>query len=547
MLLTNARVYTLDHANSVADSVLVRDGSILFVGRRGQVNPAAGEEIVDLGGRTLLPGFVDSHAHLIGLARGGMALNLSGCASIDEVTALVAGAVPNRTPGQWVTGRGWDQHRWGGGFPTAAALDRAAPETPVLLTRVDGHAAWVNNAALRAAAITRETPDPPGGRIIRDNAGAPSGVLIDRAQELVARLVPAPDDGETDAAVARAIARCLSVGLVGVQEMGVGLDTLAAYRRLIDHRSFPFRVYAAVMGRSRTTWAHYQTAGREIVPDPDSAPRPGATVADREQPANLHARLTVRAVKFIADGALGSGGAAMHEPLLNDPSNRGLMLMEPDEIEMRVREAVAAGFQPCIHAIGDRANTTVLDTYARVLAEHPGEDLRFRVEHAQLLRPSDIGRFAKLAVLPSMQPMHCTSDLAWAAERIGAERLPGAYAWRSLLDAGAIIPGGSDFPVEEPDPLQGVFAAVTRRARLGNGPAWSPEQRMTRMEAVRSFTSWAAYAAFEERVAGSIEVGKRADLVVLNGDPFTCPDDAIPSLEVARTIVGGVTVYQGAG
>ena len=526
MHLTNARVYTLDAGNTAADTIVIRDARIAFVGRRADTNIQFGEQTIDLDGRTVLPGFVDSHAHLIGLARGTMSLNLAGSTAAEQVAEQVSEAARAKGAGAWITGRGWDQTRWpGGAFPTSALLDKAAPANPVYLTRIDGHAAWVNQMAMQAAGITRNTADPPGGRVLRDEYGEPSGVLVDRAQDLVDRIIPQPGEDETDAAVEQAIAACLRVGLVGIHEMGVGLDTIAAYRRLIARQAFPFRNYAAVMGRSRSAWPAYRERGPEIDPD---------------------GRLTIRAVKFLADGALGSRGAAMHAPYADEPGNSGLMLMQPDEIERATREAAAAGFQPCIHAIGDRANTAVLDVYARVLAERPGEDLRFRVEHAQILRPEDIPRLRQLNVLPSMQPTHCTSDLPWGEARIGPERLRGAYAWRSLLDSGVIIAGGSDFPVEEPNPLHGIHAAVTRRPRDGSDPNWQPEQRMTRLEAVRAFTTWAAYAAFEEHVAGSIEPGKRADLVVLDNDPFTCDEMAIADIGVAMTIVAGEVVYRAA-
>jgi predicted amidohydrolase YtcJ len=525
MLLTNARVYTLDAGNTTADTVVIRGARIAFTGRRADINAQLGEEIIDLGGRTVLPGFVDSHAHLIGLARGTMSLNLSGSTAAVQVAEKVSETARTRPGGAWITGRGWDQTRWPGGtFPTSALLDTAAPANPVFLTRIDGHAAWVNHAAMQAAGITRDTADPPGGRLLRDASGEPVGILIDRAQDLVERIIPQPGESETDAAVEQAIAACLRVGLVGIHEMGVGLDTLDCYRRLIARGVFPFRNYAAVMGRSRSAWPAYRERGPKIDPE---------------------GRLTIRAVKFLADGALGSRGAALHAPYADEPENSGLMLMQPDEIEQATREAAAAGFQPCIHAIGDRANTVVLDAYARVLAERPGENLRFRVEHAQILRPEDIPRFRQLNVLPSMQPTHCTSDLPWGEARIGAERLRGAYAWRSLLDSGVIIAGGSDFPVEEPNPLHGIHAAVTRRPRDGSGRQWQPEQRMTRLEAVRAFTTWAAFAAFEEAVAGSIEPGKRADLVVLDADPFTCDEMAIADIGVSMTIVAGEVVYRG--
>jgi predicted amidohydrolase YtcJ len=524
MLLTNARVYTLDRNNRVVDSVVVREGVIAFAGRSNEVNLERGEETLDLGGRVLLPAFVDSHAHLIGLARGMVMLDLSGITSVEEVARRVGEAARERPKGAWITGRGWDQSLWPGStFPTHAPLTAAAPDHPVSLTRVDGHASWVNGAALQAAGITRDTEDPAGGRILRDAGGNPSGVLIDIAQDLVRSIIPEPGDEETDAAIERAIGRCLSVGLAGVHEMGIGLETVAAYKRLIERDRFPFRNYAAVMGRSRSAWPEYRDRGPETHPS---------------------GRLTIRAVKFLADGALGSRGAAMHDPYADDTDNTGLMLIEPEEIERLTGEAAAAGFQPCIHAIGDHANTAVLDAFESVLARYPGEDRRFRVEHAQILRPTDIPRFRRLGVLPSMQQTHCTSDMRWAGTAIGAERLAGAYAWRSLLDTGTVILGGSDFPVEPPNPLFGIHAGVTRRPRDGDDPGWQPEQRMTREEAIRSFTTWAAYGAFEEQFAGSIEPGKRADLVVIDGDPFTCDEQAIAAIPVMATIVGGDIVYR---
>jgi predicted amidohydrolase YtcJ len=523
MLLANARVYTLDAHNRMADTIVIRGGRIAFAGRRPDVSPAAGEETLDLGGKTVLPGFVDSHAHLIGLARGMMSLDVAGVRSVERIAELVATAARGRPRGAWITGRGWDQSLWGDQFPTHHALTVAAPDNPVSLTRVDGHASWVNAAALRAAGITRDTDDPAGGLILRDAGGEPAGVLIDIAQDYVRNVIPEPSDAETDAAIERAIARCLGVGLVGVQEMGIGLETVDAYKRLIERDHFPFRNYAAVMGRSRTAWPAYRERGPETHPS---------------------GRLTIRAVKFVADGALGSRGAAMHEPYADDPGNRGLMLIEPEEITRLTREAAAAGFQPCTHAIGDRANTAVLDAYEAVLAHYPGEDRRFRVEHAQILRPDDIPRFRHLGVLPSMQQTHCTSDMRWAPARLGEQRMSGAYAWRSLLDTGVVIPGGSDFPVEGPNPLLGIQAAVTRAPLDGDGPGWQPEERMTRIEAIRSFTAWAAYGAFEDSVAGSIEPGKRADLVVLDDDPFTCDERSIGAVTVAMTIVDGEIAYQ---
>jgi predicted amidohydrolase YtcJ len=524
MLYTNARVYTLDARNRTADSVVVHDGRIEFVGERGRINPAPGEPVIDLGGRTLLPGLVDGHAHLIGLARATLSLDVTDCRSAEDVAARVGEATRGRPRGTWITGRGWDQTRWPGGeFPAHGPLSTAAPAHPVQLTRVDGHASWVNAAALAAAGITRDTADPPGGAILKDRHGEPTGVLIDLAQELVRRVIPDPSDEQIEAAIERAVQTCLRVGLVGVQEMGVPSEVIRAYQRLIDRGRFPFRNYCAVMGRSRASWDEWQERGPLIDP---------------------WGHLTVRAVKFVSDGALGSRGAWLHEPYSDDPANTGLVLIPPESLVEYVGEAAAAGFQACVHAIGDGANTAVLDAFESVLARHPREDRRFRVEHAQHLRPADIPRFRQLGALPSMQATHCTSDMRYAEQRLGPERMPGSYAWRSLLDSGVVIPGGSDFPVEPPEPMFGIHASVTRRPREGDDPRWQPEQRLTRLEALKSFTLWNAYGAFEEAVAGTVEPGKRADFTVLDGDPFTCAEMDLATLPVAMTVVGGEPVYR---
>jgi predicted amidohydrolase YtcJ len=402
----------------------------------------------------------------------------------------------------------------------------------VALVRIDGHAIWANSAALRLAAIDRRSPDPSGGRIERDGSGEPTGVLIDTAQELVRRVEPRPTAAQFEDAVRAAIAECLAVGLTGVHEMGADLDALAAYRRLLAAGAFPFRNYVALRGADPAAW----DAALEQGPAWD----PGA-------------RVTVGAVKLMADGALGSRGAALHAPYCDDPANAGLLLLPPEEIETRVRAAAARGFQVCVHAIGDRANTLVLDAFEAVIRGRPaagggrlpavpGADSRHRVEHAQLLDARDVPRFTALGVLPSMQPTHCTSDMPWAPARLGPDRLVGAYAWRSLLATGTVIAGGSDFPVELPNPFHGIHAAVTRRPREGPDPGWQPEQRMTRGEAVRAFTLWNAYAAHQESGLGSLEPGKWADLVVCSADVFTCGDSELPAIEPVLTLVGGEVV-----
>jgi predicted amidohydrolase YtcJ len=525
MLLTNGRIYTLDAADAVVDTLVVRDGRVAFTGRRADVNAAPGEETIDLGGRSVLPGLVDAHGHLMHLARGRLSFDARGLASEEETARQVGERAASRPRGEWMTGRNWDQNLWPSRqFPSKVSLDRVVPDHPVALVRIDGHATWANSAALAAAGIDRTTRDPDGGLIARDAHGAPTGLLIDTAQRLLQRVEPRPSDAQFDRAVRECLADCLAVGLTGIHEMGAELYALASYRRLLERGEFPFRNYVAVAGRSASTWDHYRQRGPETLGG---------------------GRVTIGALKLLADGALGSRGAALHDAYCDDPGNTGLVLVPGEEVERLTLEAGALGFQMCVHAIGDRANTLVLDAFERALARAPRPDHRLRVEHAQILTDADVPRFRRLGVLPSMQATHCTSDMAWAAERLGPERLRGAYAWRSLLATGVPIAGGSDFPVESPNPFHGIHAAVTRRPRDGQDHGWQPEQRMTRAEAVRSFTTWNAYASRQEAELGSLEPGKRADLVVLSDDVFTCPEERIPDIQPTLTLVGGEVVFRG--
>jgi predicted amidohydrolase YtcJ len=525
VLLTNGRIYTLDQGDSVVDTLVVRGGRIAFAGRRGDVNLPASEPVVDLAGRAVLPGLVDAHGHLMYLARARLTLNAAGMTSEEAIARMVAAAAARAAAGDWLGGRGWDQNLWPGrAFPSRAPLDLAAPRNPVVLVRIDGHASWCNSAALRAAGITRDTRDPTGGIVVKDAGGEPTGLLIDTAQRLVQRAEPRPSEERFDQAVQAAIAQCLAAGLTGVQEMGATLFALASYRRLLERGQFPFRNYVAVAGRSEETWSHYRQRGPEVMGD---------------------GQVVIRAFKLLADGALGSRGAALHSPYCDDPANRGLLLIPPDELSRLTREAVERGFQVCVHAIGDRANTLTLDTFEQTLLARPeARALRLRVEHAQILSGSDIPRFRALGVLPSMQATHCTSDMAWAEERLGPERLRGAYAWRSLLDTGVIIAGGSDFPVESPNPFHGIYAAVTRRPLSGEARDWEPGQQMTREEAVRSFTTWNAYASRQEGDLGALTPGRRADLIVCSDDVFACPEARIKDIVPLLTMVGGEIVHR---
>ena len=520
MLLTNARIYTMCSRGSIVDSLVIREGRVAFAGARGDVNPAAGERVLDLGGRAVLPGLVDGHGHLMLLARSRLELDLSSAESEEEIAGMVREASALRRPGEWIAGRGWDQTRWPGQrFPSRASLDRAAPRYPVALVRVDGHATWASGAALARAGITRATRDPEGGLVVKDECGEPTGLLVDLAQDLIRSLVPTPSEERFDEAVEAVIAECLAKGLTGAHEPGLDLAAIASYTRLIERGRFPFRAFAALSGKK--AWSQYREGEGPV------------SVGDGQ--------LTVGAIKLWLDGALGSRGAALHAPYCDDPTNRGLILVPPEEVERLTREAASRGFHVWVHAIGDRANTLVLDVFEKVLAS-PGPRPHLRVEHAQILDPADIPRFARLGVVPSMQPTHCTSDMRWAGERLGPERLQGAYAWRSVLDAGAYIAGGSDFPVEDANPFHGLHAALTRRPRDGEDPHWQPGQRMTRDEAMRSFTTWNARSVGLEADQGSLEVGRRADLIALDLDPFTCEETAIARLTPSLTMVGGEIV-----
>ncbi len=528
-VFVNARMYGMTPEDSSFDAIVIRDGRIVELGRSQDMKERyRADTTLDLQGKTLLPGLVDAHAHIEGLGIALMTVDLVGAGSVEEVQHRVAQDLEHTGGASWVRGRGWDQTLWPGGrFPSCRDLDTVTRAVPVYLVRVDGHAAWVNSRVLQLAGIQKETPDPPGGRIMRDAEGNPTGVLIDQAIDLVRAVMPQPTRSERIRAVTLAMERCVSVGLTGVHDMGVDTELLEVYRDLAEQSKLPLRIYAAVDGPG-PTW--------------DSIRTRGALVGFADD------HLTVRAVKLYADGALGSRGAALFTPYADDPGNRGLTLLSSGEMKQHVVDALQAGFQVCTHAIGDRANALVLDVYRDALRETGklGEDARLRIEHAQVLAPEDIQRFSLLHVIPSMQPTHCTSDMRWASERLGTQRSAGAYAWRSLIDAGSIIPAGSDFPVESPDPLPGFYAAITRQDAGGQPPGgWHPEQRMTPEEALKAFTLWPAIASFRESDAGSLERGKRADFTVLSEDIMRVPAKRVLNVRVELTMVGGRVVYRG--
>jgi predicted amidohydrolase YtcJ len=527
LVVTNARIYTVDESHPAAQALAVKDGRVLFTGSDREALALRGPAttVVDAGGHTIVPGMVDAHAHLLELGLTLRQVNLVGTRSYDEVVARVAAAAKNAAPGTWILGHGWDQNDWGDTrFPTHDALSRAVPNNPVYLTRVDGHAGLANAAAMRAAGVTAASKDPSGGRVERTATGEPTGVFVDNAKGLVERVIPEPSHEDMRRALAAAIAESHRYGLVGVHDAGESRATIDLMEEMAKAGDLPFRLYVMI-GDDSAALAHYMTIG------------PRSALYDNH--------LWVRAIKLYADGALGSRGAALLEPYSDDPKNNGLLVSAPAHLEAVAERALVSGFQVATHAIGDRANRVVLDAYEAALKAHPTADHRFRVEHAQIINHDDIPRFAQLGVIPSMQAVHQTSDMYWAGTRLGAGRLLGAYAWRSLLETGVIIPNGSDFPVEAVNPLLSFHSAVSRQD-ADNWPVggWMPEQRMTRDEALKSMTIWPAYAAFQEQLMGSLSPGKLADFVILDRDIMTVPERDILGTAVLATYIGGKAVYE---
>jgi predicted amidohydrolase YtcJ len=529
MILYNARIHTVDENRPTGEAMAIRDGMVLFVGSRRGAEALAGErtERVDLQGTTVIPGMVDAHVHLMGLGAALRNIDLVGTRSYDEVIPLVVARAQSTPKGEWIQGRGWDQNDWGDTrFPTHEALSRTVPDHPVYLTRVDGHAALVNAKAMELAGLTAATEDPSGGRILREVGGAATGVLIDRAQGLVARAIPEPSVHEQRQALLAAIAEANRWGLTGIHDAGVGAESIDLYESVAREGAYTIRNYVMIASDDATLQRYFSRG---------------------PQTALYDGRLWIRAIKISADGALGSRGAALIEPYSDDPGNTGLLITPFARIEEVAVRALRQGFQVNVHAIGDRANRVTLDAFAAALQEVPTADHRFRIEHAQIIHFQDLPRFAQLDVIPSMQGSHQTSDMYWAIDRLGWTRVQGAYAWRSLLNTGVVIPNGSDFPVESPNPLISFKAFVTRQDANG-WPAggWFPDERTTRMEALKSMTLWPAYAAFMEGVSGSLTPGKYADFVVLDQDIMTIAAERILDTRVLMTVLGGTVVYRAA-
>src|SRR5919204_2096884 len=520
-LLVVGMLHTLDPARPAASAALIRNGRFERVGTREECERAAGSDLrfIELGEGCAVPGRIDAHGHPLLHAGTLTEVRLAGARSEQECVDRVARFASVLPEDNWVRGSGWDQNLWTTrDFPDAALLSTATPRHPVALARVDVHALWCNESALRAAGIGPSTPDPPGGRIFRREDGSPTGVLIDTAMDLVLRAIPGPGPKECEQMLLRSLRALAAAGLTAVHDASAGPEVLDAYARLAERDELPVRVYAMINGQG---------------PEIDEQMR---AWSERRSIGSL----CVRSVKLFADGALGSRGAAMFDPYEDDKGNSGLWLLDPRELESRILRVAAAGFQPSVHCIGDRACALVLEAFAKV-----PRATRPRAEHLQVLRPRDVPLLKKSGAIASMQPTHATSDAAWAEDRLGrrTERQRGAYAWRQALDAGAALAFGSDFPVEDIDPRAGIRAAVTRKPAAG--PVWMPEQRLRRDEALHAFTAGAAWAEFAEDRRGRIREGFDADLTVFRRDVMAVHADELCSVPVAATVVGGRVVYAG--
>ncbi len=533
LVLKNGIIHTVNESQPRAEAVAVKYGQIIFVGSTADVKKYEGKgtRVIDLKGKTVLPGLTDAHYHLSGVGQREMTLNLEGATSLDDFLARVKARVDKAKPGEWVTGRGWIETFWKPQvFPTRQDLDRISPNNPVYLVRADGHGAVVNSAAIKIAKIEKETQNPFGGEIMKDKqTGEPNGMLLDRAQNLVTKHIPPPPAAEIEQSLIVGAKRSADLGWTQIQNAGSSWDEVELLKRLYGDGKIKLRVYEAIRGPS-------QSADRLL--------REGPIVGLYDK------RLTIRTIKVSIDGALGSKGAALLEPYA-DHDTSGFLTYKPDDLMPMFKQALRRNIQVETHAIGDRANRAVLDLYELAFNEvAPLEridrgDPRWRIEHAQIVDPNDIPRFKKLNIIPSMQPSHAIGDLHFAVSRLGLKRLEGAYAWQSFIKQGSIIPGGSDAPVERGEPMIEFYAAVSRKDQKGfSGEGWHPEQKVTREQALKMFTVWAAFAAFEEKSRGSIETGKLADFTVLSADIMQIPETEILKTRCVMTVIGGEVVFE---
>lgn len=533
LVLQNGNVYTANDKSPHAQAIVVKGDRVVFVGSdsNAQKYVGKGTRVVDLHGNTVLPGMADAHQHLSGVGFREMTLNLEGTTSLEDFLAKVKARVDQAKPNEWVTGRGWIETHWRPPvFPTRWDLDKVAPNNPVILGRADGHGAVANSAALKIAGVDKNTPNPFGGEISKDKeTGEPNGMLLDAAQGLVRRRVPPTTREDAERAVVEGVKRDIQLGWTQIQDAGGSYDDVELFKKLYGSGEIKLRIYKAVYGPGANA---------------DRLLKEGPIIGDFQN------RLTVRTIKVVSDGALGSRGAALLAPYSDAPDTSGFLTVKAEELRPMLIDALRQGIQVETHAIGDRANRFILDEYEKALnavpvAQRKIANPRWRVEHAQIVNPVDIPRFAKLGIIPSMQPSHAIGDLFFAPSRLGFSRLAGAYAWESFIKSGVVVPGGSDAPVERGEPMIEFYAAVARKDQKGfSTEGWHPEEAVTREQALKMFTVWPAYAAFEEKLRGSIEPGKLADLTILSADIMKIPELEILKTHCVMTVIGGEIVYQ---
>ena len=530
-IFINGNIYTVSERQPHAEAIAVKGDRIVFVGANADVQKFRDDRtrVVDLAGKTVVPGLTDSHCHIFGIGERELRLNLEGTNTREDFLAKVKERVAQTEPGKWITGRGWIETFWKPPqFPTRQELDKIAPDNPVYLTRADGHASVVNSAALKIAKIDNHTPNPFGGQILKTN-GEPNGMLLDNAQDLVTKNIPKPTEAERERAFLTGIDREIKLGWCEIQNAGSHKEDVDLFKRMFDAGKVKLRFINCVYGPGK---------------DVEDFLRAGSTINAYDH------HFTQRTIKVVFDGALGSRGAALLKPYSDAPETSGFLTEKESDLKPMFEEALRRGIQVETHAIGDRANRLILDLYENALKAVPPEqrkirEPRWRVEHAQILDPTDIPRFAKLGVIPSMQPSHAISDLFFAPSRLGMERLAGAYAWQTLIKSGCIIPGGSDAPVERGEPMIEFYAAVARKSIKGeSGKGWHPELAVSREQALKMFTIWPAYAVFEENDKGAIEVGKLADFTVLSADIMKIPESEILNTRGVMTVIGGDIVYE---
>jgi len=531
VVLHNGKIITVDELHPEVQALGIRGDQIVVVGTNEEVDAYIGEttEVIDLEGQLAIPGFIESHGHFLGVGNAQMQLNLMDVQNWEEIVEMVAAAVEEAQPGQLIRGRGWHQEKWNPlpernveGFPLHDQLSEVSPNNPVLLTHASGHATFANARAMEMSGITSATPNPDGGEILRDATGNPIGVFRETASRLLrgASADATPPDPRRQAELA--VQEALAKGITSFQDAGSSFETVDLLKNMVDDGSLGIRL-----------WVMLRESNEALA----------ARGKDYRMIGYGDNRLTVRAIKRSIDGALGSRGAWLLEPYSDSPESTGLNTTTPESISETAAWAIDNDFQLCVHAIGDRANRETLDLYQRTFEANPDKTgLRWRDEHTQHLHPDDIPRFAELGVIASMQGVHSTSDGPYVVARLGEQRAAeGAYVWKSLIETGAVVANGTDAPVEDVSPIASYYATVSRR--LADGSVFFPEQRLSRLEALKTYTINAAFAAFEEDLKGSLTVGKLADITVLSKDVMTIPEDEISSTEVAHTIVGGRVMY----